>query len=135
MNWKLGIVEVGVIPGLPLSLYLPDASPAETIDPPCYGYIASDGDRTVIVDTGPDRYSRKLLGWRLSAIQLSSLVAFPRWGVEPTDVDCIVHTHLHYDHAQNDLRFPNAAVLVQRVEIDWATGPDCDRFYVGARDW
>jgi glyoxylase-like metal-dependent hydrolase (beta-lactamase superfamily II) len=135
MNWKLGIVEVGVIPGLPLSLYLPDAWPDETIDPPCYSYIASDGERTVIVDTGPDRYESQAAGLEIVGNTAELLVAGLRaWGVESTDVDCVVHTHLHYDHAQNDLRFPNAAVLVQQVEIDWATGPDCDRFYVGARE-
>ena len=53
MSWRLGIVEVGVIPRLPLSLYLPDASPDELIDPPCYCYLASDGERNVIIDSWP----------------------------------------------------------------------------------
>jgi N-acyl homoserine lactone hydrolase len=135
MNWKLGIVEVGVIPGLPLSLYVPNASPDDTIDPPCYCYIASDDERTVIVDTGPDRCQSQAAGLEIIGDTAELLVAGLRaWGVEPTDVDCIVHTHLHYDHAQNDLRFPDAAVYVQQAEIDWAMGPDRDRFYVGARE-
>ena len=135
MNWKLGIVEVGVIPNLPLSLYLPGASPDKTIDPPCYSYIASDGARTVVIDTGPDRCEAQAAGLEIVGNTAELLVGGLRaWGVECADVDYVVHTHLHYDHAQNDLRFPNAAVFAQQVEIDWATGPECDRFYVGARD-
>ncbi len=49
------------------------------------------------------------------------------WGMRPADVDCIVHTHLHHDHVQNDLMFPDAVVRVLRSELEWASGPDCGR--------
>ena len=132
MSWRLGIVEVGVIPQLPLNLYLPDAPPDDLIDPPCYCYLASDGETNVLVDSGPDQALSRAEGLDIvgdtSALLTTALEA---WGVIPSDVDCIVHTHLHHDHMQNDLMFPNAVVHIQRSELEWATGPDCDRFYVG----
>jgi glyoxylase-like metal-dependent hydrolase (beta-lactamase superfamily II) len=132
MSWRLGIVEVGVIPRLPLSLYLPDAPPDELIDPPCYCYVASDGERNVIIDTGPDRALAVGKGLEIVGDTSELLVAgLQAWGVGSADVDCIVHTHLHHDHMQNDLMFPNAVVRVQRAEVAWATGPDCGRFYFG----
>jgi glyoxylase-like metal-dependent hydrolase (beta-lactamase superfamily II) len=135
MNWTLGILEVGVIPRLPLTLYLPDASADELIDPPCYCYVASDGERNVIVDSGPDRARSGAAGLEVlgdtAELLLAGLQAF---GVDPADVACVVHTHLHHDHMQNDLMFPNAVVYVQRAEVSWATGPDCDRFYIGGRE-
>jgi len=135
MSWRIGIVEVGVIPRLPLNLYLPDAPPDALIDPPCYCYLASDGERNVLVDSGPDRALAGAEGLDIvgdaSTLLTTGLEA---WGVGPADVDCIVHTHLHHDHMQNDLMFPNAVVQVQRSELEWASRPDCGRFYFGVRE-
>jgi len=135
MSWKLGIVEVGVIPQLPLNLYLPDAPPDELIDPVCYCYLATDGERNVIVDSGPDRHRSAAEGLEILGDAASLLAGgLDAWGIEPADVQDVVHTHLHHDHMQNDAMFPNAVVHVQRAEVEWATGPDCDRFYIGARE-
>ena len=135
MSWRLGIVEVGVIPRLPLNLYLPDAPPDELIDPVCYCYLATDGEHNIIVDSGPDRHRSAAEGLEIigdaDALLAAGLAA---WGVGPRDIEGVVHTHLHHDHMQNDAMFPNAVVHVQQAEIEWATGPDCDRFYIGARE-
>lgn len=44
-------------------------------------------------------------------------------GVEPADVDYLVLTHLHHDHAANVASFPDAEVLVQRRELVAARDP------------
>lgn len=44
-------------------------------------------------------------------------------GLRPADIEMIIHTHLHYDHAGNDHLFPGVSPLVQRVEIDYAAAP------------
>jgi len=135
MNWTLGIFEVGVIPQLPLNLYLPDATPDELIDPPCYCFVASDGERIVLVDSGPDRALAAKEGSEIVGDTAELLPAGLRaCGVEPADVAFVVHTHLHYDHMQNDALFPDALVYVQRSEVEWANSPDCGRFYIGARE-
>jgi glyoxylase-like metal-dependent hydrolase (beta-lactamase superfamily II) len=135
MSWRLGILETGVIPSLQLNLYVPDAPPNALIDVPCYCYLAIDGDQIVLVDSGPDTSVARAKGLEIVGDARSLLAQGLRaWGVEPGDVRCIVHTHLHHDHMQNDGMFPNAVVCVQRAEVDWAMGPDCDRFYIGARE-
>ena len=135
MSWKLGILEVGVIPQLHLSLYIPDAPPDVLIDPVCYCYLASDGERNIIVDSGPDRDLAAAEGLEIVGDASELLSAGVRaWGIEPADVDCIVHTHLHHDHMQNDLLFPNAVVHVQQAEIEWANGPNSGPFYFGVRE-
>lgn len=42
-------------------------------------------------------------------------------GVAPESVTDVVLTHAHWDHSVNYVLFPNAALWIGRVEMDWAT--------------
>lgn len=44
-------------------------------------------------------------------------------GLSPTDVDYVVLSHLHHDHAAHTDRFTEAEVVVQRAELDAAADP------------
>jgi glyoxylase-like metal-dependent hydrolase (beta-lactamase superfamily II) len=133
--WQVGIIEVGVIPALPLSIYVPDADPEQQIDPPCFCYLATNGRETILVDTGPDRPSSLAAGLQIEGDTSAQLLAGLRaFGVDAEQVTAIVHTHLHYDHVQNDLLFPNAVVHLQRTELEWASRPDAGPFYVGVAE-
>jgi len=44
-------------------------------------------------------------------------------GLEPGDVGYILHTHLHHDHTGLDARLPEARILVQRRELQYAAAP------------
>jgi N-acyl homoserine lactone hydrolase len=44
-------------------------------------------------------------------------------GLEPGDVGYILHTHLYHDHAGLDARLPEARILVQRRELQYAAAP------------
>ena len=44
-------------------------------------------------------------------------------GLEPGDVGYVLHTHLHHDHAGLDVRLPEAKILVQRRELQYAAAP------------
>jgi N-acyl homoserine lactone hydrolase len=135
MSWQLGFFEVGVIPGIPLASYLPGAPPEELIDVPCFCCIASCGGRTILIDTGPDSARSAAAGMSIVGDTAGQLAAgLQAWGVTTHDIDLIVHTHLHYDHIQNDLAFPRAPVAVQAAELDWASGPDCGPYYLGVAE-
>jgi N-acyl homoserine lactone hydrolase len=132
MSWQLSILEVGVIPGIPLQVYLPDAPDGVLVDPPCFCFIATDGSHTVLVDSGPDQVRSGQAGLAIDGDSTALLEAGLRTaGIAPRDVGLIVHTHLHYDHMQNDLLFPGAQVAVQRTELAWAKSADSGPFYVG----
>ena len=51
-------------------------------------------------------------------------------GVKPEDIKYIVMSHLHLDHAGGVKDFPNAKILVQRTEMQWAY--TCDFYQKGA---
>lgn len=55
------------------------------------------------------------------------LEALESTGVEPTDVEHVLLTHLHFDHAENLDVFPEATIHVY--------GPELARVRAGALDW
>jgi glyoxylase-like metal-dependent hydrolase (beta-lactamase superfamily II) len=130
--WTLDIVEVCLIPQLPLSIYLPDADPETTFDVPCYCYLLTRPGETVVVDSGADRSVSAAAGFTIGGDARAALTdALRRRGLSPEDVDTVIHTHLHYDHMQNDALFPRARVVIRRKELEWAQSEGRDRFYVG----
>ena len=49
--------------------------------------------------------------------------AIKNLGLEPSDIDIVVNTHLHWDHCFNNHLFPNARILVQAEELRCAIAP------------
>ncbi|MCA9751504.1 MAG: MBL fold metallo-hydrolase [Gemmatimonadetes bacterium] len=90
--------------------------------------------RIVLVDTGNGRKEdakfREIFGFGEETDLVTSLAAH---GVAPADVDTVVYTHLHFDHAGGGTRrdedgrvvpvFPNARHVVQRAELEDAESP------------
>lgn len=46
-----------------------------------------------------------------------------RIGMEPGDVDLVIQSHLHFDHAGGLYAFPETPVMVQRAELEFAENP------------
>lgn len=133
-TWSVSIVDVAVILGLPLSDFLPEADPDVTFDVPCLAFLVHNADEVLLVDTGPDAEEAKRQGFTVRATSRSTLVEAVRAvGFAVEDVTRIVHTHLHYDHVQNDHLFPYAQVFVNRRELPHAASRP-DRFYLDVAD-
>ncbi|MBR74079.1 MAG: hypothetical protein CL872_03995 [Dehalococcoidaceae bacterium] len=53
------------------------------------------------------------------------LIRLAEKGVQPSDIDFVVHSHLHFDHVgwnldeNNNITFPNATHIVAEQEFDW----------------
>jgi glyoxylase-like metal-dependent hydrolase (beta-lactamase superfamily II) len=84
------------------------------------------GPTTVVVDTSVEP------GGRASEFIGEELVRTPDQepanalhlaGLDPKDVEFVVLTHLHWDHAGNCDLFPDASVLVQEAELRYAIAP------------
>jgi glyoxylase-like metal-dependent hydrolase (beta-lactamase superfamily II) len=87
--------------------------------PYCFG-LARSADRCVLVDTGFfDRAVHERLTAKYGDTRWSAPVdVLARAGVRPDEVDTILLTHNHFDHAGCVGAFPAAHVWIQRREIE-----------------
>src|SRR5215469_873998 len=89
--------------------------------------------KTIVIETGNgtkwDPKMRAIYGVQEGDPLLDSLAA---QGVQVRDVDLVINTHLHFDHAGGNTRiendravptFPRARYVVQRAELDHAAAP------------
>ena len=95
--------------------------------------LIESGGKRVLVDTGMgERWSEKEI--RMYRIDRSTTLVggLRARGLGPEDIDVVVNTHLHFDHAGGNTRaeggrvvpaFPRARYVVQRGEWDDATHP------------
>jgi glyoxylase-like metal-dependent hydrolase (beta-lactamase superfamily II) len=83
-------------------------------------WVIRNAERTIVVDTGFDlaegqRRNRKLMRAPSQALAMV--------GVEAAEVEEVIITHLHYDHAGTLSAFPAARFHLQEAEMAFATGP------------
>lgn len=88
-----------------------------------YSYVYVEGEgRRILVDVGhDDETSNRQLSLRYDVIDWQPPSAvLAKVGVRPEDIDTIVLTHVHYDHAGAARRFPNAKFYLQRKDLEGA---------------
>ena len=83
-------------------------------------WLIRNDRHTFVADTG--------FGQRASAERGSPLLRSPAeglklMGVDAAEVENVILTHMHYDHAGGLDAFPNANLHVQQTEMQFATGP------------
>lgn len=120
MNWSLWILEYGYVDRFPASnLFAAQPHEGHRRMPYCFGLARSAG-RCVLIDTG---FADPAVHARLTAKYGETRWAAPagvlrRIGIEPSQVDTILLTHNHFDHAGCVGDFPAAHVWIQKREID-----------------
>ena len=90
-----------------------------------HSYLVTGDSGVVLVDTGIGPAGGEAASWLGVAGRLPGLLASA--GVEAGDVDTVVLTHIHLDHAGWNLaaevpRFGNATYVVQAAEVEHARG-------------
>jgi glyoxylase-like metal-dependent hydrolase (beta-lactamase superfamily II) len=84
-----------------------------------YVWAIKGPERTYVVDTGFSKETaarRQRLHLRCPGDGLRMV------GVDAAEVEDVIITHMHYDHAGNSALFPRARYHVQDKEIDFCTG-------------
>lgn len=102
--------------------YQHDAGTPYTI--PIYSWYLEGGDRKILIDTGEMRPIQsedreKAIGGRIYTFEQG----LARYGLQPEDIDLVIHTHLHSDHCENDAACVNAEIIVHEREIERIHNP------------
>jgi glyoxylase-like metal-dependent hydrolase (beta-lactamase superfamily II) len=115
---------------LDTSMMVWQLTPGTPIDAPCTAFLILGGAEPILVDSGIAMIEPPFSQTPDQA--LSACLA--RHGLEPADIGLLVHTHLHVDHAGLDDQLPNARILVQRDELEFAATPGFPPFFYSQDD-
>src|SRR6195256_2485923 len=102
-----------------LNYLLPDPHETTAQDLDYFVWLIRGQGRDILVDTG---FNAEEASSRSRKLTLNPVDALARFGVNADDIRDVVVTHLHYDHAGNLDRFPNARFHLQDREMSYATG-------------
>ncbi|WP_432839716.1 N-acyl homoserine lactonase family protein [Dactylosporangium sp. CA-092794] len=120
MNASIWILEYGYVDAFPASnLFAAQPNEGHRRMPYCFGLVRT-AERCILVDTGfadPAIYERLTAKYGRTR-WLAPVDVLARVGVAAQDVDTILLTHNHFDHAGCVERFPAAHVYIQRREIE-----------------
>ena len=91
---------------------------------PIYSWYIEGGDKTILVDTGligviqsEDR--ERSIGGKIYTFE----EGLAKWGLKPSDIDIVIHTHLHNDHCENDFKCVNARFFSHELEFQSCFDP------------
>ena len=88
--------------------------------------LVRTGRENVLVDTGIGyKWDARSLDRYSIRHETNVIAELGRLGLEPEDIDIVINTHLHFDHAGGDktkegLAFPRAQYVVQKGELNFA---------------
>jgi glyoxylase-like metal-dependent hydrolase (beta-lactamase superfamily II) len=97
----------------------PDPHETAAADLDFFVWLIRGNGRDILVDTGFNEAASKA---RDRALEINPADALAAFGVNPATIRDVVVTHLHYDHAGNLDRFPQARFHLQDREMSYATG-------------
>lgn len=90
---------------------------------PIISWYIKGADKNILVDSG---ISSEQSAWYTES-QVEDFVDFEgglrQIGITPRDIDMVIQTHLHFDHAANTHLCQNAKVVVQKAELEFAQAP------------
>lgn len=127
MKWDIIPVNTGVLRSNHKGLVY--GAPDEHVYIPCIVWIlkSKETGEVILVDAGPTEdleYGAKLHIPVTRTEEQYLPAALGKYGIQPEDVQTVIITHLHWDHAYGLLKMPNAKILIQRKEMQFAVAPE-----------
>lgn len=114
------------VPGI-IDVFWSLTKSSEKVTVPVFAFLILGGPRPVLVDTGMRSAERAMTVHKLGPHRIPHGMTLPeqlaRHGLACTDIETVVLTHLHYDHAGGCELLPNATFYVQRSEMAAAAAP------------
>ncbi len=123
----------GLTPRAMWEPYVPDLDEQHRLPMGLNCLVVRTGGKTVLVETGVGSKRARVPGGAGTEGSGGLLEGLAREGIRPEDVDIVVNTHLHFDHAGGNTvseggrprpAFPRARYFVQKGEWEAASHPN-----------
>ncbi len=123
----------GLTPRVMWEPYVPELDSKHRLPMGLNCMVVRGEGKTVLVETGVGRKASRLPGAAGTERSGTLLQNLEREGIRPEDVDIVVNTHLHFDHAGGNTlisegkpvpSFPRARYLIQKGEWRVASSPN-----------
>lgn len=119
--WNIKVLNYGKITA-PKAAATANLDPNLVLDSPYLGFLLDNGKQKILVDTGiSDSFIIDGKAWGGFPAQAGRTYlekSLSEAGVDPLEIETILFTHLHNDHAANTTLFKNARLIFQKDE--WA---------------
>lgn len=131
---KIYILDGGLARVEDGSIYSPGVNIGIPMTLSCNAYLIRHCDKWILWDTGtPDHLiaepGGKIVAHGIRGIVVRTIASqFEAIGIHPDDIDYLLLSHAHYDHAGNTKLFKNAKWVVHRSEYNAMFGPEPERF-------
>jgi len=116
------------------------AEPGTICDTACYVWYINGPGPKILVDAGANASTFTKRG-TLETDLMSVEDGLARFSLKPDDIDIVIMTHLHCDHAALANLYKRANFVVQKKELDYARNPHpidavlYDRFSLEGLNW
>ena len=123
---RLYVMDCGHNAALDQSRWSPGVNVGKPIELSDNCYLIRHGRQWLLWDTGyPDKVADKPVTTPVgTATRAKTLAAqLAEVGVKPVDIQWVAVSHTHGDHVGNVDLFPQATLLIQKAELDWAFAP------------
>jgi glyoxylase-like metal-dependent hydrolase (beta-lactamase superfamily II) len=105
--------------GLHTGFLVWDLMPGTPVQAPCTSYLVLGGDTPLMIDAGIAGPGGPFTQTPEQTLEAN----LARHGLEPGDIGILLHTHVHVDHCGYDDALPNARIIIQREELEYAAAP------------
>lgn len=110
--------------------------PGVRVDVPVWAAAVEGNGTRLLVDTGvadPQRWLGHNPCWQEDDETLPAALAELGWSLQ--DVDVVINSHLHYDHAENNTLLPHARFYVSLTEWEYAKQPIATQRWLYDFEW
>src|SRR5262245_49514319 len=124
---RLYIMDCGHNAAADQSRWSPGVNVGKPIELSDNCYLIRHGAQWLLWDTGyPDAVAEKPVTTPVGTATRGKTLAAQLFevGVKPSDISFVAVSHTHGDHVGNVDMFPEATLLIQKAEFDWAFAPD-----------
>ena len=125
-QWNVKILNMGWSKS-PKSMLTPNLDEDLWLEIPFLAFLLHADGRNILVDSGGnERFLEGGKGWAGLEFHYGREFfdrAFEDAGIAPAEIDTVIYTHLHNDHAAFSYEFKNARIIVQKREWETILNP------------